>query len=247
MGETHHRWTGLLLLLVLILFVLMAIFFIIAQTRVQNITEYKQGNTKLKSARNYLIWAYILAFVGAAMMLLLSILYFGHIAWNIGSEVPHLIIFIVTFITIAIAGIFGFAALSNISNASTVNKNGSEGWIWGALGVGLAGLIILVISGAWRIQYKTSQKTLKREDSLTVQTSSSNPPSYPPPDLTTQTPHYEMHNLAEEEPGAITSTYVPPRIVTRTVPPNMSTHTEVIGSNATNMSEMPMGEEYASV
>ena len=220
MAETHHRWTGLLLVLVLILFILMGIFFIVAQSRVQNIPEYVQGNTKLKTARNSLITAYVLAFVAAFITLILAILYFGHIAWNISSEVPHLIMFIVIAVVVIVSGVFGFVALSNISNSAAQNKNGSEGWIWAALGVGLAGLIILLISGAWRAQYKSSHKVVRHEEQLsfTSEAAATNmtAPGYPAPVLppAAGVPVNPLVN----EPGAVTSTYVPAKFESHVTP-----------------------------
>lgn len=157
MGESHHSYTGILLLVFAVLTLCLAIFLTVAQTRVHNIDEYKTtGNSKLKSANTNLLIAYILGYIAAGMAIVLAILYFGHVSWGIKSEVPHLILFFLLFALVLVSGIFGFIALSDINNSGAQNKQGSTSWIWAALAAGLIGLIVLVISGAWRAQYKAS-------------------------------------------------------------------------------------------
>jgi hypothetical protein len=156
-AEHHHKYTGGLLLLFTLLVLVGAILFTVAQVRVTNIEEYKNGNTKLNSAKNNLIIAYVLAYIAAGMGLVLSILYFGHVAWGIKTEWPHLIIFLLLFVLVIVSGIFAFIALSDISNASPADNKGATGWTWGGLGVLLAAVIILIISGAWRAQHNSSK------------------------------------------------------------------------------------------
>ena len=155
--EQHHNYTGGLLLLYTLLILLGAIFFTVAQVRVTQIQEYKNGNAKLNTAKNYLIAAYVLGYIAAGMGLVLAIIYFGHVAWGIQNEWPHLLIFILLFLLVIISGILGFVALRNISDSQAANKNGTEGWIWAAEVVGLLALIILIISGAWRAQYLSTR------------------------------------------------------------------------------------------
>jgi heme A synthase len=159
--ETHHRYTGILLIVFVILAVLAAIFMTIAHGKVMTIDEYKTGNDKLHSAKNNLLIAYILAYVAAALGIILAILYFGHVAWSINNEIPHLIVFILLFALLVVSGVFGFLALSNIDSSGATDKQGSTGWIWAGLVSALVSVIVLIISGAWRAQHVASKASSK--------------------------------------------------------------------------------------
>jgi len=157
MAETNHRNTGILLLIFALLVLLGAIFFTVSQSKVMTIDEYKTGNSKLNSAKNNLLTAYILGYIAAGMGIILAIIYFGHVAWGINNEIPHLIIFILLFGLVVVSGIFGFLALSNIDSSGAKDKKSSTNWIWAAQVAGLIGLIVLIISGAWRAQHLASK------------------------------------------------------------------------------------------
>ena len=160
MAEQQHKYTGILLIVFALLILLGAIFFTVAQTKVTSTDEYKAGNTKLNNAKNNLLVAYILGYIAAGMSIVLAILYFGHVAWGIKSEIPHLILFILLFLLVIVSGIFGFIALSNINDSTINDKKGSENWIWASLVAGLIGVIVLIISGAWRAQYRASKASV---------------------------------------------------------------------------------------
>jgi len=162
MADNHHKYTGILLLVFALLVLAGAIFFTVSQAKVMTIDEYKAGNSKLNSAKNNLLVAYILGYIAAGMGIILAILYFGHVAWGINNEIPHLIVFILLFGLVIVSGIFGFLALSNIDSSGAQNKQGSTGWIWASLIAGLIGLIVLIISGAWRAQHLASQAADKQ-------------------------------------------------------------------------------------
>jgi len=186
--DNHHKYTGGLLILFTVLVLLAAVFFTIAQVRVTNINEYKSGNSKLKNAKNNLIIAYVLAYIATGFALTLAILYFGHVAWGIKSEIPHLIFFLLLFGLIIVSAIFAFIALSDISNAAPANNQGAPGWIWGGLASLLVAVIVLIISGAWRAQHNASkygiisssgQQTLTLQAPPEVNDYSLNPPLVP--------------------------------------------------------------------
>ena len=80
MADNHHKYTGILLLVFALLVLAGAIFFTISQSKVMTIDEYKTGNSKLNSAKNNLLVAYILGYIAAGMGIILAILYFGHVA-----------------------------------------------------------------------------------------------------------------------------------------------------------------------
>lgn len=168
MAEHHHQYTGGLLLFFTLLSLVAAILFTIAQVRVTEITEFKNGNAKLNSAKNNLIIAYVLAYIATGIGIILAILYFGHVAWGIKNEWPHLIVFLLLFALIIVSGIFAFIALSDISNASPADNKGAPGWIWGGLASLLVSLIVLIISGAWRAQHRASQASTMTSTEKTV-------------------------------------------------------------------------------
>ena len=153
MVEKQHNYTALLILGYAVLILLGAIFFTIAQTRITGTTEFKNGNSKLNSAKNNLIIAYILGYIAAGMGMLLAVIYFGHVAWGIANEIPHLIIFILLFGLVIASGIFGFIALSEVNGSGIADKTFITNWIWAAEIVGLVALVMLVISGAWRASH----------------------------------------------------------------------------------------------
>ena len=156
MAESHHRYTGLLLLLFALLVLVGAVFLTLAQSRVASTPEHDAGNTKLRSASSDLLIAYILGYIAGGIAIVLAILYFGHVTWGIKSEIPHLILFILLFGLIIVSAIFGFLALSDISGSAIDDKKGGDGWIWGGLIAYLIAVIVLLISGAWRAQYVSS-------------------------------------------------------------------------------------------
>ncbi len=153
MVEKQHNYTALLILVYALLILMGAIFFTVAQTKVTGTAEYKNGNSKLNSAKNNLIIAYVLGYIAAGMGILLAVIYFGHVAWGIANEVPHLIIFILLFGLVIVSGIFGFIALSDVNGSGLTDKGFITNWIWGAQVVGLVALVMLIISGAWRAQH----------------------------------------------------------------------------------------------
>ena len=200
MGEQHHSYTGLLLIGFALLILLGAIFLTVAQTRVLSTDEYKSGNSKLRSASNWLIASYILGYIAGGVGLVLAILYFGHITWGIKTEVPHAILFILLFLLVLLSGIFGFVAMSEINNSGVQDKKGSENWIWAAEIAGLVAIVILIISGAWRAQYTTTKKSQDKMSGMslpeekppaqfeftapsTIVTGGASSPSYQAPDL----------------------------------------------------------------
>lgn len=187
MADQQHSYTGILLIIFAIAILLSAIFFTVAQVRVTETNEYKAGtNTKIQGAKNNLLAAYILGYIAAGISIVLAILYFGHVAWGIKSEVPHAILFILLFLLVVVSGILGFVALSDIDNAKVTDNKGAPGWIWAAEIAALVGLIFLIISGAWRAQYKssrpsttdTSQASTQSELTFTAPTTVYTSPGY---------------------------------------------------------------------
>ena len=201
MADRHHSWTGVLLILFALLVLMCAIFLTIAQMRVVEIPEYSK-EPKLQSAKNYLVAAYILGYIAAGISTVLAILYFGHVTWGIGTEIPHAILYVLLFILIVVAAVFGFIALNDINKLNLADAKGAHNWIWAAEISALVAAIVLIISGAWRAQYNISKpKEVKLDDTAKMQpkddtyTAPSSyvagagkiPPAYMAPDLPLQT------------------------------------------------------------
>ena len=182
MVENHHNYTALLILIYALLVLVGAILFTVAQVRVTNTTEYKNGNSKLNSAKNNLIIAYVLGYIAAGMGIILAIIYFGHVVWGITNEIPHLIIFILLFLLVIASGIFGFIALSDINGTTIPDKGAITNWIWAAEVLGLLALILLVISGAWRASYVSSKPAVVVAPTTTVMSNTQREITFTAPD-----------------------------------------------------------------
>lgn len=149
--------TSGIVFIALILLVVMAILIIIAGDRVRNITGYS-ANTNLTSANNRLYWAQVFAWIAAAVCLLLVL---GYVALHFieFTEWIHLILWILLFAALIASGVFLAIALNDIKNANlnSNNNNGSTGYAWGALIVGVAAFIVLLVSGGWRAVQKSAE------------------------------------------------------------------------------------------
>lgn len=199
MVENHHNYTAVLILIYALLILIGAILFTVAQVRVTNSSEYKNGDSKLNSAKNNLIIAYVLGYIAAGMGILLAIIYFGHVAWGITNEIPHLIIFILLFILVITSGIFGFIALSDINGSTLTDKTYITNWIWAAEVLGLLALIILVISGAWRASYVASKTVMP---TTTVMSNTQSEVTFTAPDSTVyESPETPLVSTAPSYPA----------------------------------------------
>ena len=56
------------------------------------------------------------------------------------------------------SGVFFAITLSDIDKSSASNKNSANSYIWGALIAGGVALLVLIISGGWRIAHKQTSK-----------------------------------------------------------------------------------------
>ncbi len=141
-----------------VVLIVMAILIIVAGDRVRNISGF-DSNDNLKSANNRLVTAQILAWIAVGLGLLLTIGYLFLHGGFINTEWIHLILWILLFAAIIVSGIFLAIAISDIDNANVSDNKGSVGYIWGALGAGAGALVLLIISGGWRIVHKQSELT----------------------------------------------------------------------------------------
>lgn len=159
MGIEHHTTTGLLLLLAAVFIGVSGLFFTFSQADVTGIPEHDQGDQRLRNASGNLLVAYILAYVAAGITLLLSIVYFfqGSLNW---TEVVHSITYIFLFLLVIISIIFAFIGLSDIDESGVQSdlKSRAVAWLWAGVGLSLAFLLVILLSGAWRFQVVSSEK-----------------------------------------------------------------------------------------
>ena len=145
--------------------IVMAILIIIADDRLRGIIGFNT-NDKLKNAHNQLITAQILAWIAAGLGVLLLIGYLFLHGGFLQNEWIHLILWVLLFVGLIISGVFLIIAITEIDNANINNDNTSKGYIWGALIAGIAALVVLIISGGWRIVHKTYYETPGEEGQL---------------------------------------------------------------------------------
>ena len=131
----------------------MAILIIVADDRLRNITGYST-NSDLNTAHDKLIWAQVLAWIAAGLGLILLIGYLLLDAAWLQTEWLHLILWIGVFGALIASGVFLAIALGDINRANVSDEKGSAGYIWGALISGGVALLILLISGGWRIAHR---------------------------------------------------------------------------------------------
>ena len=155
----QHKYSAALILVFSLLVLIGAVFLTFAYSRVISSQEYKNGNQKSINAKNSLLWGFILGYIAAGVSIALAILYFGHVTWNIGSELPHLILFILLFLLLIGAIVAGAIALSNLHSAEVTEEGKSaSGFIWAGIISIFIGGIVLLISGVWRAQYVATNK-----------------------------------------------------------------------------------------
>lgn len=138
--------------------VVMAILIIFAQNKLSNVTGYNT-NSKLKSAYDKLLWAQVLAWISAGLAFILLLGYLlTHAEW-LRTESIHLALWILVFAALIASGVLLAIALSDIDNEKLSNNNSSTSYIWGALIAGGVALLVLLISGGWRIAHKQTHET----------------------------------------------------------------------------------------
>jgi hypothetical protein len=143
-----------------VLLIIMAVLIWLADDRLRNATNFA-SDQNFQWAIQKIVPAQILAWISAGLGLLLVIGYFILHSGLIDNEWVHLILWIGIFGTLIASGILVAIALGDIDR-STSDDNGASGYLWGAVGVGIAAFVILLISGGWRIATITTQPKKKK-------------------------------------------------------------------------------------
>lgn len=143
------------LVTVIIFFVLMAILLWTAYNKVVEVLEKGDCRSNrcdtLENAAKQLKTAYILAFIAAALTLILAIAYAGHeLVWA-PSEWIHAVLYLLTYVLLIITVVYAYLALNNLNTVGVTNKNGADGYIWAALLMSIFAFIGLTATGSGRI------------------------------------------------------------------------------------------------
>lgn len=143
------------LVTVLIFLVVMGVLFVTAASKIQEVLIDGDSRTnnqqELKSAYNSVRVAYILAFIAAALALLLAILYAGHETVINPSEYWHLALFLITYILLVISVIYAYVALDKIYDLRIADRNGADAYIWAGMLMAIFGFVGLTASGTGRL------------------------------------------------------------------------------------------------
>lgn len=143
--------TGTSLLVTALILAVSGVLQVIATSKIPSGSN--TTNEKLKSAHTYALISYILSFVAAGLTLILAIFYYTHGSiWT--SEWPHLIIFILIAGSTIASGILALLAINDV-NDSGEKKENPDTYLWISVAMLAAALIILAISGAWRVAHNT--------------------------------------------------------------------------------------------
>lgn len=141
------------LFLAAIFMVLMGFTLVSAASKIKEIPGFDES-TGLKDIYNALRVAYILIFIAAGLTLILAILYAGHQKYWCPTEWIHGVVYVIIIALLVIGGVYAYGALTDIDNPLLEGKkNGSTGYIWAALFLGLFALMILIGTGSGRVGY----------------------------------------------------------------------------------------------
>ena len=121
------------LVTVIIFFVLMGILFVSASSKMGEVLlagDSKNNDLEqLDSAFKSIKVAYILAFIAAALTLLLAILYAGHETVISPSEYWHTAIYLITYVLLIVSVVYGYLALVKLYDVRIKYRNGSVSYI----------------------------------------------------------------------------------------------------------------------
>jgi len=153
MGLSINLLNGALLITVAVFFALMGALFYFAYNKLNAVFDLADSADNLEfvnTARNYVKIAFILAFVGGGLTLLLSILYMGFDTFGI-SEWFHLVLYLIAFGLLVVSIVYAMLTLYRLYDLGITRRNGADAFIWAGLFMGILGFIGLAVTGAGRI------------------------------------------------------------------------------------------------
>ena len=143
------------LVTVIVFLVLMGILFVSASSKMGEVLL--EGDTKsndlelLDSAFKAIKVAYILAFIAAAVSVLLAVLYAGHETVINPSEYWHAALFLITFILWIVSFVYAYIALDKLYDIRIRDRNGADAYIWAGLLMAMFAFIGLTATGSGRL------------------------------------------------------------------------------------------------
>jgi hypothetical protein len=225
-----HIGTATFLIIYTVLVLIAAILITIAANRITQVPEFNNNNGNLRNSRNWAIASYILLYISAGLGLLLAILYFAHMALKITSEFAHLIIFILLYVTVILAGIFTIVAIYYFNRANVSDNRSVPAYLYSGLVLAIIALLVALFSGGFRLYFlNTTKKVVTTSQTFTAQSSvnyepspmvstMSMAPSYAPPVLPVS-PAPVVATVPMTQYVTVPSTAVPStQYVTSTVP-----------------------------
>ena len=152
----HHINTGFALVGTFLVVAVAALLLTIAHVRLNDITS-NVTDDKLESAKSLAIWSYVLAWIAAGLLLLLSFFYFTH-GSIFESEWPHLIFFILIVGLIIASGILALLAASDIKESDITDNESADAYLYWGAGLLGVGILVILITGIWRVYHKSENR-----------------------------------------------------------------------------------------
>jgi hypothetical protein len=155
MGLSVNILTSGFLVTVVIFFLLMGILFYSAYAKIGQVLlendSSKNDLERLDSCLNSVKVAYILAFIGAGLALLLALLYAGHETVVTPSEYWHLALYLITYALLIISVIYAFIALNKLYDTRITQRNGADAYLWAGLLMSIFAFVGLTATGSGRL------------------------------------------------------------------------------------------------
>jgi len=135
-----------------ILLVIMGILLVSSSKKVEQLPEFNRSSN-LQKLRDNIKTAYILTFIAAGLVFLISIAYGGHESAWCPSEWWHGTFAVIALIILVIAVIFAYVALNDLYNPELEDTNGSVSFIWAYLVMSIFAFLILGGAASARVGY----------------------------------------------------------------------------------------------
>lgn len=155
MGLAVNILTSGFLVTVVIFFILMGVLFYTAAAKMGEVLLARDNRSndlqQLDSAFNAAKTAYILAFIAAALTLILAILYAGHELVITPSEYWHLAVYLIIYVLLIISVIYAFIALNRLYNLRITDRNGADAYLWAGLLMAVFAFVGLTATSSGRL------------------------------------------------------------------------------------------------
>ncbi len=165
MGLSVNILTSGFLVTVVVFFLLMGILFYSSYTKMGQVLlendSTRNDLSQLDSALSNIKWAYIFAFIGTGLALLLAVLYAGHETVISPSEYWHLGLYVLTFIAWLISVVYAGMALNKLYNTRITERNGADAYIWAGLLMAIFVFVGLVATGSGRLGMNAVRSTAR--------------------------------------------------------------------------------------